>query len=371
MAPPMPDRSWWIRRRRDQEAPGMSTIPLDGQGRVDAVNVGQSRELTVGTVAVTTAIWKSPVTGRRQVRRLGVEGDQQADLRVHGGPGKAVYVYASESTAWWAAELGIDELPQGMFGENLTTSGLDVDSALVGERWRVGSALLQVTQPRVPCYKLGIRFDDPAMPRRFAAAGRPGAYLRVLEEGELGAGDDVVVEGPPRPRRVRHGRLRGLSLARRPAGGAPPRRRRPRRRLEGLGQAPGRPASCVRAQVSRIRVTGPSLTSSTAMSAPKRPVATSRPACLSASAKASTRGSATGPGAAPLHDGRRPLRVSAYSVNWLTTSRGAPSSSALRSPRRIRRSATLRARAAATSGVSSWVTPTRTTRPARSTRPTT
>jgi len=166
-------------------------------GRVDTVNVGQARELTVGTVAVTTAIWKSPVTGRRQVRRLGVEGDQQADLRVHGGPGKAVYVYASESTAWWAAELGIDELPQGMFGENLTTSGLDVDSALVGERWRVGSALLQVTQPRVPCYKLGIRFDDPAMPRRFAAAGRPGAYLRVLEEGELGAGDDVVVEGRP------------------------------------------------------------------------------------------------------------------------------------------------------------------------------
>jgi MOSC domain-containing protein YiiM len=131
------------------------------------------------------------------VRRLGVEGDQQADLRAHGGPGKAVYAYASESAAWWAKDLGTGELPQGMFGENLTTSGLDVDGAVVGELWRVGSTLLQVSQPRVPCYKLAIRFDDPEMPRRFAAAGRPGAYLRVLEEGELGAGDDVLVEDRP------------------------------------------------------------------------------------------------------------------------------------------------------------------------------
>jgi MOSC domain-containing protein YiiM len=175
----------------------MSAIPLDGQGRVDAVNVGQSRELTFADAVVTTAIWKSPVAGRRQVGRLGIDGDQQADLRAHGGPGKAVYVYASESAAWWAGDLGLDGLPQGMFGENLTTSGVDVDGAVVGERWRVGSALLQVSQPRVPCYKLAIRFDDPAMPRRFAAAGRPGAYLRVLTEGELGAGDGVVVEDRP------------------------------------------------------------------------------------------------------------------------------------------------------------------------------
>ena len=175
----------------------MSASPLDGQGRVDAVNVGQPRDLTYGTVVVTTAIWKAPVTGRRQVRRLGIEGDQQADLRVHGGPDKAVYVYATESTAWWATDLGVDRLPQGMFGENLTTSGVEVDGAVVGERWRIGSALLQVAQPRVPCYKLAIRFDDPQMPRRFAAAARPGAYLRVLEEGELGAGDGVVVEDRP------------------------------------------------------------------------------------------------------------------------------------------------------------------------------
>jgi MOSC domain-containing protein YiiM len=175
----------------------MSAIPPEGQGRIDAVNVGQPRTLTFADGVVTTAIWKAPVAGRRHVRRLNVEGDQQADLTAHGGPDKAVYAYAVESTVWWAAHLGVDELPRGMFGENLTTSQVDVDRALVGERWRVGSALLQVSQPRIPCYKLGIRFGDPAMPRRFAAAGRPGAYLRVLEEGEIGAGDAVVVEGRP------------------------------------------------------------------------------------------------------------------------------------------------------------------------------
>jgi MOSC domain-containing protein YiiM len=164
---------------------------------VEAVNVGRPRTSTIGTVAVTTAIAKSPVTGRVPVRRLGVEGDQQADLSVHGGPDKAVYAYAAEDARWWAEELGVDGLPPGMFGENLTTRGLDVGAALVGELWRIGSTLLQVTQPRIPCYKLGIRFDDPAMPRRFAAAGRPGAYLRVLEEGDVGAGDAISVASRP------------------------------------------------------------------------------------------------------------------------------------------------------------------------------
>ncbi len=164
---------------------------------VEAVNVGVPRTLTFGDVDVATAIWKAPVSGRRRVQRLNVEGDRQADLRVHGGPDKAVYAYAGESRAWWAEHLGLGGLPLGMFGENLSTSGVEVDEAVVGELWRVGSALLQVSQPRVPCYKLGIRFDDPAMPRRFAAAGRPGAYLRVLEEGEIGAGDDVTVDARP------------------------------------------------------------------------------------------------------------------------------------------------------------------------------
>jgi MOSC domain-containing protein YiiM len=165
--------------------------------RVAAVNVGRPRTIDAGAVEVTTAIWKSPVTDRRQVTRLNVDGDEQADLRVHGGHDKAVYAYAAESEAWWAEELGVGEVPPGMFGENLTTSGVDVDGAVVGELWRIGTTLLQVCQPRVPCYKLALRFDDPAMPRRFAAAHRPGAYLRVLEEGELGAGDAVAVAQRP------------------------------------------------------------------------------------------------------------------------------------------------------------------------------
>ena len=165
--------------------------------RLDAVNVGRPRTLAFGDVDVETAIWKAPVEGRRRVGRLNVEGDRQADLKVHGGPDKAVYAYAGESRSWWGEHLGLGELPPGVFGENLSTSGVDVDGAVVGELWRVGSALLQVSQPRVPCYKLAIRFDDPAMPRRFAAAARPGAYLRVLEEGDVAAGDPVAVEARP------------------------------------------------------------------------------------------------------------------------------------------------------------------------------
>jgi MOSC domain-containing protein YiiM len=174
-----------------------SPIPLDGQGRVETVNVGQPRTLTVGTVEVTTSIWKAPVVGRRRVSRVNVDGDRQADLRVHGGPDKAVYAYAAESEAWWAEQLTAADLPPGMFGENLTTRGVDVDGAVIGELWRIGTTVLQVRQPRVPCYKLAVRFDDPGMPRRFAKAGRPGAYLRVLEEGELGPGDVVTVEQRP------------------------------------------------------------------------------------------------------------------------------------------------------------------------------
>lgn len=167
------------------------------RGRIVAVNVGLPRTVVVGGTSVTTAITKSAVEGRIGVRHLNVDGDRQADLRVHGGPDKAVYSYAAEDLAWWAAELGREPLPTGAFGENLTTAGLDLTAALVGEVWRVGSVVLQVTQPRIPCYKLAIRFDDPGMPRRFTAAARPGAYLRVLQEGELAAGVAVVVESRP------------------------------------------------------------------------------------------------------------------------------------------------------------------------------
>jgi MOSC domain-containing protein YiiM len=130
------------------------------------------------------------------VAGINLEGDEQADRRVHGGPDKAVYAYAAEDAAWWAHELGRDVGP-GAFGENLTVEGVDVSGALIGERWSVGSVELEVCQPRLPCAKLGLRFGDPTMVRRFGEAARPGAYLRILAEGELGAGDAVTVHSRP------------------------------------------------------------------------------------------------------------------------------------------------------------------------------
>src|SRR3982751_3259146 len=132
-----------------------------------------------------SAIGKAPVTGRVRVEGVNVAGDDQADRRVHGGPDKAVYAYAREDEDWWAQQLG-RELPPGMFGENLTTEGVDVSGAVIGERWRIGPPLLEVGQPGLPCAKLGIRFGDPLMVRRFGEASRPGAYLRIVTPGELG-----------------------------------------------------------------------------------------------------------------------------------------------------------------------------------------
>jgi MOSC domain-containing protein YiiM len=160
-------------------------------GRVLSVNVGRPAQLSVRRGRpVMSAIVKAPVAGRVRVEGVNLAGDRQADLRVHGGPDKAVYAYAAEDAAWWAAELRRPIAP-GMFGENLTTEGVDVSGAVIGERWRVGSVLLEVSQPRLPCAKLGIRFGDPLMVRRFGEASRPGAYLRIVEEGELGAGDAI------------------------------------------------------------------------------------------------------------------------------------------------------------------------------------
>ncbi len=143
-----------------------------------------------------TGIWKLPATGNVAAGRLGLAGDTQADRRVHGGVDKAVYAYAREDTEWWEAELH-RPLEHGAFGENLTLQGVEVTGALVGERWRVGSALLEVSEPRLPCWKLAARMGDPKFLRRFADALRPGAYLRVIEDGELAAGDAVaIVERP-------------------------------------------------------------------------------------------------------------------------------------------------------------------------------
>jgi MOSC domain-containing protein YiiM len=141
--------------------------------------------------AVSTSIFKEPVPGRLFVRRMSLEGDWQADLRSHGGVNKAVYAYPSAHYAWWSQETSRDDLRPGQFGENLTVEGLTEDTVRLGDVFRIGSALLQVTQPRYPCFKLGIRMDDPHFPRRFLASGRTGFYLRVLEEGEVGVGDGM------------------------------------------------------------------------------------------------------------------------------------------------------------------------------------
>lgn len=172
----------------------MST--LSEPALIEAVNVGGPAEHEWLGHAVTTAIFKYPVSGRVAIAGVNITGDDQADRDVHGGPDKAVYAYAAEDTQWWEARLR-RPLGPGAFGENLTTRGLDLTGAVVGERWRVGSAILEVSQPRLPCFKLGLRMADRHFPRRFAAAVRPGAYLRILGEGHVGAADTVEVVSRP------------------------------------------------------------------------------------------------------------------------------------------------------------------------------
>jgi MOSC domain-containing protein YiiM len=159
--------------------------------RVLSVNVGGPKRVLVGHEAVLTSIFKSPVAGRVAVRQHNIDGDRQSDLTVHGGPYKAVYCYAGEHYDYWRGELPDAELNSGAFGENLTTAGLSEESVWIGDQYRVGSALLQVTQPRMPCYKLGIRFGRADMVKRFWASGRAGIYFSVIEEGEVAAGDAI------------------------------------------------------------------------------------------------------------------------------------------------------------------------------------
>jgi MOSC domain-containing protein YiiM len=161
-----------------------------------AVCIGGVRTVDTGRRTVTTGIWKTPVDGRVAVRGVNLAGDDQADRSVHGGPDKAVYAYASEDTAWWE-ELVDTELGPGAFGENLTTRGLDLGDARIGDRWRVGTTLLEVRQTRIPCFKLGLRMGNPRFLKAFAQAGRPGAYLGILEEGDVGAGDRIDVVHRP------------------------------------------------------------------------------------------------------------------------------------------------------------------------------
>jgi MOSC domain-containing protein YiiM len=165
---------------------------MASKARVLSVNVGPARNVEWRGEVVSTAIWKSPVTGRVALRGVNLAGDDQADRTVHGGPDKAVYAYAHEDYDYWRASERLDVEP-ALFGENLTTAGMDLSSALVGERWSIGSTVLEVAQIRLPCFKLGIRLGDPRFPQRFQRVGRMGAYLRVVQEGDVGAGDVIDV----------------------------------------------------------------------------------------------------------------------------------------------------------------------------------
>jgi ferredoxin-NADP reductase/MOSC domain-containing protein YiiM/ferredoxin len=167
-------------------------------GRLLSVNVGLPREVSWRGRAVHTAIFKEPVAGRRMARRLNVDGDGQADLTAHGGEHRAIYVYDEASLRHWERELGRADLGPGSFGENFTVSGLADDAVCIGDAFRIGGAVFEVTQPRVTCFKIGMKLDEPRMPALMYAHGRPGFYLRVLEEGEVGEGDAIerVAAGP-------------------------------------------------------------------------------------------------------------------------------------------------------------------------------
>ncbi len=165
-------------------------------GKLLSVCVGGVREFENRGRPARSAIWKSPVAGRVAARGVNLAGDDQADREAHGGPDKAVYAYAAEDLTWWEREIG-RSLAFGELGENVTTEGIDVNGALVGERWEIGSAVFEVSEPRVPCWRLAHRMNDPMFPRRFTAALRPGAYLRIVVEGDVGAGDDVRVSERP------------------------------------------------------------------------------------------------------------------------------------------------------------------------------
>lgn len=158
-----------------------------------SVNTGLPREVMWHGKSVTTGIYKEPVEGRVALRKLNLDGDRQADLRVHGGEHKAVYCYPHAHYDYWKRELPGRDLPMAIFGENFTTDGLLEASIHLGDQFSVGSAEVVVTQPRLPCYKLGVRFQSDDMVRRFLASGRTGFYLAVTREGEVGAGDEIKV----------------------------------------------------------------------------------------------------------------------------------------------------------------------------------
>lgn len=168
--------------------------------RLLSVNVGLPRDIAWRGETVRTAIWKEPVQGRRMVRRLNIDGDGQADLAGHGGEQRAVFVYQMESYHYWERQLGRDDFVFGQFGENFTVDGLSDEEVCIGDQYRIGSALFEVSQPRVTCYRVGIRMNNSQIPALLVAHKKPGFYLRVLHEGEVEAGDEIVkvADGPER-----------------------------------------------------------------------------------------------------------------------------------------------------------------------------
>jgi len=169
---------------------------MSTSGELISVNIGEQREIERDGQLVWTGIWKNPVEGRVAVQGVNLVGDDQSDRSVHGGVEKAVYSYAVEDYEWWREQLAGEFLP-GTFGENLTLRGVDVTGAVLGELWQIGTTLLEVNEPRFPCWKLGVRMDDPKFLKRFSQALRPGAYLRIIEPGEIGAGDSVKIIDRP------------------------------------------------------------------------------------------------------------------------------------------------------------------------------
>src|SRR5262249_47936028 len=168
--------------------------------RLLSVNVGLPRDIAWQGKTVHTAVWKEPVQGRRMVRRLNIDGDGQGDLQGHGGEQRAVFVYQIASYRYWEDRLGRSDFTYGQFGENFTVEGLSDDEVCIGDRYRIGQALFEVTQPRVTCYRVGIRMNEPQMAALLTSSGKPGFYFRVLQEGEIEAGDEIVKvgDGPER-----------------------------------------------------------------------------------------------------------------------------------------------------------------------------
>src|SRR5579872_3322928 len=166
--------------------------------RLLSVNVGLPHDVTWKSKTVRTSVWKSPVDGRRMVHKLDIDGDAQGDLHGHGGEHRAVFVYQMDSYRYWEHQLKRSDFTFGQFGENFTVEGLADSEVCIGDRYRIGDAIFEVTQPRVTCYRVGIRMNEPRMPALLVSQRRPGFYFRVLQEGEVGANDEIVniADGP-------------------------------------------------------------------------------------------------------------------------------------------------------------------------------